>query len=224
MPSSSESNFRPGADYYEILGVPRSASMYEIGQAFKKLVLECHPDKGGDAEKFIEISEAFNVLRDAKKRKMYDDRDDTQGDDAEQSTGVYTACEICTPEMFRAIRAKFTKFAASYKVDIANHVQNLLLTEGDHTIIIKGERSAVMRVYTHLLELKRSYRLKKQEGSYSTGHAPKEPASPEVVRKRPASALDDLWSPTKSSPQIIEVMRAIVFRGGLLMRPGARPA
>ncbi|HLD59794.1 MAG TPA: molecular chaperone DnaJ [Candidatus Bilamarchaeaceae archaeon] len=59
-------------DYYEILGVSKSAGVDEIKKAYRKLALQHHPDKGGDAEKFKEISEAYAVLSDSKKRSQYD--------------------------------------------------------------------------------------------------------------------------------------------------------
>jgi len=62
-------------DYYEVLGVSKSASVDEIKSAYRKLALQYHPDrnKGPEAEaKFKEISEAYAVLSDASKRKMYD--------------------------------------------------------------------------------------------------------------------------------------------------------
>lgn len=60
-------------DYYEILGVPRNASQDEIKRAFRKKAHEYHPDKGGgNAEKFKEINQAYQVLSDEQKRKAYD--------------------------------------------------------------------------------------------------------------------------------------------------------
>lgn len=59
-------------DYYEILGVNRNAGKEEIKKTYKKLALKHHPDKGGDAEKFKELSEAYAVLSDDDKRKQYD--------------------------------------------------------------------------------------------------------------------------------------------------------
>lgn len=59
-------------DYYKILGVPRTATADEIKKAFRKLARQHHPDAGGDEAKFKEINEAYEVLSDDKKRKLYD--------------------------------------------------------------------------------------------------------------------------------------------------------
>src|SRR5437867_9440865 len=63
-------------DYYEILGVKKSASVDDIRKAFRKLARKYHPDVNpGDKkaeEKFKQMSEANDVLSDPKKRKIYD--------------------------------------------------------------------------------------------------------------------------------------------------------
>ncbi len=60
-------------DYYDILGVSKGATDDDIKRAFRKLAHQYHPDKpGGDAEKFKEINQAYQVLGDADKRKKYD--------------------------------------------------------------------------------------------------------------------------------------------------------
>jgi len=59
-------------DYYDILGVNRSANADEIKQAYRRLAKQHHPDKGGDTKKFQEIQSAYDVLGDESKRSEYD--------------------------------------------------------------------------------------------------------------------------------------------------------
>lgn len=60
-------------NYYDILGVDKKASKEDIKKAFRKLAHQYHPDKkGGDADKFKEVNEAYSVLSDDQKRAQYD--------------------------------------------------------------------------------------------------------------------------------------------------------
>lgn len=67
-----------GRDYYNILGVSKNASLDDIKKAYKKLALKYHPDRNTDQnketaqKKFVEINEAYEVLSDEDKRKVYD--------------------------------------------------------------------------------------------------------------------------------------------------------
>ncbi|XP_019765689.2 dnaJ homolog subfamily B member 6 isoform X1 [Dendroctonus ponderosae] len=66
-------------DYYRVLEVPKSATTAEIKKSYRKLALKWHPDKNNDnvdeaTKKFKEISEAYEVLSDDSKRKIYDAR------------------------------------------------------------------------------------------------------------------------------------------------------
>src|SRR5206468_4035224 len=64
-------------DYYEVLGVARTATEDEIKKAYKKLALKHHPDRNPDdpkrsAERFRELSEAYQILCDPERRSVYD--------------------------------------------------------------------------------------------------------------------------------------------------------
>ena len=77
---------RPQSDntrFYKLLGVEKDASESEIKKAYRKMAIKNHPDKGGDAEKFKEISMAYEVLSDPEKKQMYDQ----YGEDAVKNDG-----------------------------------------------------------------------------------------------------------------------------------------
>ena len=70
-------------DYYNLLGIPKTATQPEIKSAFRKLAAKHHPDKNPDdkkaEEKFKEINEAYTVLSDEQKRKFYDQYGTAEG-------------------------------------------------------------------------------------------------------------------------------------------------
>ena len=74
---SQQIDFDPNLDFYKELGVSEKASADDIKKQYRKLAKQYHPDStGGDKAKetrFKEISNAYDVLGDAKKKKLYDD-------------------------------------------------------------------------------------------------------------------------------------------------------
>jgi DnaJ-class molecular chaperone len=59
-------------NYYDILGIKYNSTTSAIKNAYKKLAMKYHPDKGGDQEMFKKISEAYEILSDPIKREIYD--------------------------------------------------------------------------------------------------------------------------------------------------------
>jgi DnaJ family protein A protein 2 len=57
---------------YDLIGVPKTATSDEIKKAFRKKAIREHPDKGGDAEKFKDLTVAYEILMNEDKRKAYD--------------------------------------------------------------------------------------------------------------------------------------------------------
>jgi len=68
MPRKKSDNTK----YYAMLGVDKAATPDEVKKAYRKMAIKNHPDKGGDPEKFKEISQAYDVLSDPEKREIYD--------------------------------------------------------------------------------------------------------------------------------------------------------
>ncbi len=99
-------------DYYDILGVPRHATQEEIKKAYRRLALKYHPDRNpGDekaAERFKEISEAYEVLSDPQKRAIYD----AQGHRGLHDTGYRGFTDV--EDIFSAFSDLFEEFLGGF--------------------------------------------------------------------------------------------------------------
>ncbi len=130
------------ADYYEVLGVPRTASEKEVKAAFRKLARQHHPDLNqGDAQaeaRFKEISEAHDVLSDPEKRKLYD----AFGGDwkAAQAAGVDPTAAGPRPRGVRAPGGPRVTVETFGDIDLED-----LLREGGFADIFGGAASGARR-------------------------------------------------------------------------------
>jgi len=71
-PSAPVKPSAPKESHYAVLGVSNTASDAEIKRAFRKLILKCHPDKGGNPEEFIKVRDSYDVLKSYVSRCRYD--------------------------------------------------------------------------------------------------------------------------------------------------------
>ena len=84
-------------DYYAILGVDKNANEHEIKRAYKKMAMKYHPDRNAESEetkkmaekKFIDVNDAYSVLSDANKRRMYDQGIDPLNPEEASSGGMH---------------------------------------------------------------------------------------------------------------------------------------
>jgi curved DNA-binding protein len=74
-------------DYYDALGIKEDASNAEIKKSFRKLAQTHHPDMGGQEKKFKEINEAYDTLKDLKKKEEYDNMRNWQSRDGNFTSG-----------------------------------------------------------------------------------------------------------------------------------------
>jgi molecular chaperone DnaJ len=94
-------------NYYDTLGIDKKATQDDIKKAFRKLAQKHHPDKGGDEATFKEITEAYSVLADEKKRREYDSYGQTfagggagSGFDPSQFQGGFGGVEFDLNDLF----------------------------------------------------------------------------------------------------------------------------
>jgi molecular chaperone DnaJ len=97
-------------DYYEVLGVNRNASEEELKKAYRKLAMECHPDRNPGSkeaeEKFKECTEAYEVLRDPQKKARYDQF----GHSGLSGTQGFEGFDFATFDLSDALRAFMRDF------------------------------------------------------------------------------------------------------------------
>ena len=108
-------------DYYRILGIDKTASESDIKKAYRKLASKHHPDRGGDADTFKQVQEAYDVLSNKSKRSAYD-----------------------SPQGFYTNRNNFDDLVSSYFKDFNVHV-NMRQQMRDTRIVLRIELEDVAR-------------------------------------------------------------------------------
>lgn len=118
---------------YDTLGASPSATKDELKKAYRKLAVQHHPDKGGDAEKFKDISHAYEVLSDDQKRSVYDQVGDAGYQDA-MSGGGGGMYHPDANEMFAQMFANFGGFGFNvghqhghHQVQRSHHLHNITI-------------------------------------------------------------------------------------------------
>lgn len=91
---------------YEVLGVEPTATAADIRRAYRKLAVVHHPDKGGDEEKFREISAAYKTLSDEEKRKRYDAFGEADDDACDDFLSKFA--EVFSSDLFSEFDIKIT--------------------------------------------------------------------------------------------------------------------
>jgi DnaJ-class molecular chaperone len=89
-------------DYYADLGLLQSATEAEIKTAYRKLVIEHHPDKQGDPVKFRAVAEAYEVLGDPAKRDAYD-----LAQNKARVVDLKSECRVLVEEYFRQFKPQY---------------------------------------------------------------------------------------------------------------------
>lgn len=92
--------------FYDALGISKSADAAEIKKAYRKNAMKNHPDKGGDPEKFKEVTAAYEVLSDPEKRQIYD----TYGQRQRQRKGedVVHGLKVSLEELYNGVTKKLS--------------------------------------------------------------------------------------------------------------------
>lgn len=128
----------PRRSYYAVLGVPRAADIVTIKQAYRRLALRYHPDRNqGDRSselRFIEVTEAFEVLSDPEKRRLYDKEGSAPPQPA-RPAGPTTAADQIFEHFSKVLNQLFQQVSE----------RNMTVQQGELCVRCRG-RGVVMKI------------------------------------------------------------------------------
>ena len=176
-------------DYYEVLGVSKTADAAAIKKAYRKLAKKYHPDtNAGDPvaeEKLKEVNEAYDVLGDEKKKKLYD-------------TYGFAAFQEGFNEEAASIRSSLRTEAASAPMESAALATARSITAPEEAVSVPGisAASAGMRIFLTICSVSISRDRKAPDGAAGRTTAVKvrmwNPASPSALTKQCMAAIRPL--------------------------------
>ena len=137
-------------DHYKILNIVPSASAEEIRKAFRKLALQYHPDKNpavSAQQQFVEIQEAYNVLKDPEKRAAYHYQRYTSGRRHQEKPPVKNAIEVLQASAL--LKNKLTRLDP-FRVDLDRLSFEIKEVLSDHNmaILLREHNTGINRQFT----------------------------------------------------------------------------
>jgi DnaJ family protein A protein 2 len=128
-------------NYYNELGLDKTASLTDIKRAYRTLAMQHHPDKGGDAEKFKKVCQSYEILSDPEKRRNYD----TFGHVETNNSGVDFSKDVFSMFFNGGFRDMFTGSKAPTKGQSIVHTLEITLEElyNGKTIILSCNKKII---------------------------------------------------------------------------------
>jgi DnaJ-class molecular chaperone len=156
-------------NYYQILGLDPKCSYDEIKKAYKTLALQHHPDKAnGSSETFQQINEAYQILRDPEKRKMYDELQHHNFSDVLTTSEIFKMFIAMMMSMIQKKQQVKKHIKISISVDLVDVYKGETKKIAIQTKTYGGE-TITKYVYIPLTDFQSTYIFEKQGDEYSPG-------------------------------------------------------
>ena len=110
-----------GADLYAVLGVTRDATADEIRKAYRKLALKHHPDRGGSADEFQRVHDAYTILSDPERRARYDATGET---DLKPDNTIAKVMSVLSPCLMAVLKEIVKQGGVVKEEDVVHHMRH----------------------------------------------------------------------------------------------------